>query len=48
MGFQHFLIRVPEKALSVVCLCNLGSIDAKDLAFRVGALFGAWEQGGGR
>lgn len=44
MGFKHFLLRVPEKRLSVICLCNLRSIDAQDLAFQVADLYGAWEE----
>lgn len=42
MGFKHFLLQVPEKRLSVVCLCNLRSIDARGLALQVAELFGAW------
>jgi len=41
MGFKHFLLQVPEKRLSVVCLCNLRSIDARGLALQVAELFGA-------
>ncbi|MCH8124306.1 MAG: beta-lactamase family protein [Bacteroidetes bacterium] len=42
MGFKHYLLRVPENRLSVICLCNLRTIDAQDLAAQVAELYGAW------
>lgn len=47
MGLRHFLLRIPEKRLSVICLCNLQTIDARDLAEKVADLYGAWEEGHG-
>ncbi len=38
-GFRAEMLRFPEQKFSVICLCNLGSIDATGLARKVADIF---------
>lgn len=38
-GFRAEMLRFPEQKFSVICLCNLGSIDATGLATKVADIF---------
>ena len=38
-GFRAEMIRFPEQKFSVICICNLGSIDATGLAIKVADIF---------
>lgn len=39
IGFKSELLRLPERRLSVICLCNHNSVDATDLAKEVAGLY---------
>ena len=39
MGYRAQLLRFPEERLSVICLCNLGSINPSALAYRVAGIY---------
>lgn len=39
MGFKTHLLRFPERHFSVICLCNLGSINPGQLAYRVADVY---------
>ena len=45
LGFRTFIIRFPEQRFTVICLCNLGSIEPQQLAERVADLLGLEETG---
>jgi len=38
-GFRAEMLRFPEQKFSVICLCNLGSVDATGLATKVADIF---------
>jgi hypothetical protein len=40
VGYSTFFLRVPEKRLTVVCLCNVGGAPVARLAARVAAIYG--------
>lgn len=39
MGYRAQLVRFPEERFSVICLCNLGTANPVDLAYRVAGLY---------
>ncbi len=39
MGFRTSMVRFPDERFSVICLCNLGSIDPESLAYDIADLY---------
>ncbi|HEU0121171.1 MAG TPA: serine hydrolase domain-containing protein [Bryobacteraceae bacterium] len=40
-GYSTFFLRVPERRLTIICLCNIGAAGVDTLASRVAAVYGA-------